>query len=129
MPGEIANQVFDTYKYSVIPHRHHINATLADMSMSTMCTYPPSHHALTRCKFVFSSCSNFPHVDIPEQESDSNHFNKSTSINFYIYHLIPQCTMHDRHPINEKKICRLCFQDLATVTPAIYLTEVKQIAF
>ena len=34
--------------------------------------------------------------------------------------------MHRRRPLDENKICRLCFQDLATVTPAKLYT-IKEI--
>ena len=100
-----------------MPHGCHIYATSADMVMAKMCAYPPPHHKLPHRKCVLCCCSNFPHIEIPDQESDSHHYNAFTSIHFYIYHLIAKCKFHGRHPIDEKKSCPLCFQDPATVKP------------
>ena len=44
--------------------------------------------------------------------------NASTSMNFHIYHLIAQCTVPGRRPLDEHKMFRLCFQYQDTVTPA-----------
>ena len=93
------------------------------MAMATMCAYPPYQHEWTHWKCVLRCCSNCPHIDLPDQEPDRHYSNASPSISFNIYHLIARCTVHGRRLQNEKKICRLCFQDPATVTPAKLYTR------
>ena len=110
-----------------MPHGRNIYATEYDISMATICAYPPSQHALTHWKCVLHCCANFPYIDIPDQESDRHHSKTSTSIRFNIYPLIAHCTVHGRQPIDEKKICRLYFQDPATVTPEKLYTR-KELA-
>ena len=61
------NRPFETYKNSVIPHRHHIYQTASDIYMSKICAYTQSHHALPHWKCVLRCCDNFPHIDIPSQ--------------------------------------------------------------
>ena len=46
------------------------------------------------------------------------HYKTSTSIRFYIYHLIESCTVYGRFTLNENKICWLCLQKLDYVQPA-----------
>ena len=116
--GENSNLLFETYKHSVIPHGRHLYATAAAMVMAKMCENPPYQHSFTHWKCLFCCCYNLPRIDIPYQESDRHHSNASPSIHFYIYHLIARCNVHGRRPLDEKKICRLCFQDPANVTLA-----------
>ena len=122
-PGEKANRLFDTYKNYVIPHGRHIYAISDYMAMAKICEHPQSLYSLPHWKYVLRCCSNRPHIDITYQESDKNHSNTSPSIHFHIYHLITQCTVHQRHPIYEEKLFHLCFQDPATVTPAKLYTR------
>ena len=65
---EMNNRIFETYKNSVMPHGRYIYATESDMAMATMCTYPPSQHALPNCKCVLHFCYNCPYIDITVQE-------------------------------------------------------------
>ena len=58
-----------------MPHGRHIYATEADMSMATMCEYPPSQHVLPQWKRVLCCCSNFSRIDITDQESDRHYSN------------------------------------------------------
>ena len=44
--GEKANHIYETYKYTVMPHRSHIHAKSYDMANTTMCEYPQSDHEL-----------------------------------------------------------------------------------
>ena len=99
-----------------MPHRHHIYTTVYEMAMATMCTYPPSQHVLPHWKCVLHCFSNFPCIDLPDQESDMHHSNGPPSILFHIYHLIARCIVYGRHPIHERKMCCLCYRDMATVT-------------
>ena len=62
------------------------------MPMEIIFAYPPSQYALPYCKFVFCSCANCPRIDIPGQESDRRHYNKSPAISFHGV----QC-MEDNH--------------------------------
>ena len=96
--GENSNHLFDIYINSVMPHGLHIYATAADMAMATMCAFPPSQHALSHWKCSLLCCYNFPHIDLPGQESDKHHFNTSPSIFFHIYPLNLRCIVHgDAH--------------------------------
>ena len=134
----------------MVPHGRHIYATSADMDMAIMCAYPPYQHVLPHWKYVLSCFSNFPHIDLPDQESDNHYSNASSSIIFHIYHLIARCTVHGRRPLDENKIPCLCFQYPATVThvklytrreivmmetsiddfhTSLYITEIQNLAF
>ena len=93
--------------------------------MATMFSYTPSQHVLPHWKCVLHCCSNCPRIDLTDQESDRHHSNASPSIIFHIYHLIARCTVHGRRPLDERKNDRLCFQDLATVTPEKLYTRKK----
>ena len=69
-----------------------------------MCSYPLSQQALSHWKFVLHFCEHCPCIDIPGQESDRNHSNTFTPIQFHVYHLISHCTVHGRYPLYEKKL-------------------------
>ena len=120
---EMDNLIFYTYKKYVMPHGFHIYATVAEMYMKIMCAYPPYQHALSHWKCVLVCCSNLPHIDILDQYSDRRNSNASPSINFHFYHLIARCTVRERQPLDEKKICSLCLQDLDNVTHAKIYTR------
>ena len=115
--GEQANCLFETCKNFVMPDGRYIDATTAVMAMATMCSYPPSKHALPHCKCVLRCCYNCPRIDLPVQESDTRFSNASP------YHLIAQCIVHGRRSLDEKKICCLCFQDPSNVIPAKLYTR------
>ena len=121
--GEKANYLFETYKNSVIPHGRHIYAKSSDMDMDTIFSYPSSQHAFPHWKCVFHCCYSCPRIDLLDQESDRHHYNTPNSIRFHIYHLITRCIVHVRRPLDENKMCRLCFQDQATVSPAKIYTR------
>ena len=44
--GEKENQIYETYKNTVMPHGLHIYAKVYDMENATMCAYPQSDHTL-----------------------------------------------------------------------------------
>ena len=54
---EMANGLFETYTKSVMKHGYHIYETAYYMSISTMCKYLPSKHALTHWKYVLRCCA------------------------------------------------------------------------
>ena len=115
--GEMANRLFETCKKFVTPRGRQIYAAAANTSMDTMCAYPPYQHELTHCKCVLRFCSNCQRIDLLYQESDRHHSNTSPSICFIIYNLIAHFSVHVRLPLDERKICRLCLQYPATVSP------------
>ena len=121
--SEMDNYLFEKYKNSVMPHSPYVYATSYDISRDKICAYPPSQHALAHCKCVLRCCSNFPSIDLPGQESDRHNPNTSNSIQFRIYHLIARCTVYGRWSLYEKKLCFLCLQDTASVTPAKIYTR------
>ena len=43
--GEMANQIFDTYKNTVMPHGKIIFKKSSDTAMEKMCAYTPSKYA------------------------------------------------------------------------------------
>ena len=121
-----------------------------NMAMGTMCAYTPYQDALPHWKCVLRCCSNFPHIDLSDQEPDRHHPNACLSIRFHIYHLIACCAVHGRRPLDKRKICHMCFKDPATVTRTklytrkdlvmvetyiadfntiIYIPEIKNLAF
>ena len=75
-----------------------------------MCAYPTSQHSFLHLIFMLHCCSNFPHIDHPDQESDRHHSNASPTIFFHIYHLIAWFTVHGRRPLYEKKIVACVFK-------------------
>ena len=80
-----------------------------------MCAKSHSDHALPHWKCVLRCCAQCTSIDIPYQETDDENPNLSPSISFYIYHLIARCTKHGRLTLTNKKICRECQHDTATV--------------
>ena len=87
----------------MIPYGRHIYAKASDMSKATMCTYPHSYNALTHCKCAFWCCAKFPCIDLPDQETDHQYSETTTSIRFHIYCIIGCCTAHGRIPLKDKK--------------------------
>ena len=108
---EKENNIYETYKNTVMPHGRHIYAKVYDMAKATMFAYSQSDHALTHWKYVFRCCAQCPIINIPDQETDDNHPNPSPSIHFHIYHLIARCKKHGRLPLNDKKSCSKFQQD------------------
>ena len=53
-----------------MPHGIHIYSKAYDMENSTMCTYPKSDHSPPHWKFVLRWCAEFPHINIPDQETN-----------------------------------------------------------
>ena len=99
-------------------HEFHIYATASDMTMDTICAYPPYQNPFPHWKCVLRCFSNCACIDLPVQELDRHHSNIYPSISFHIHHLIAQCIMHVRRPLDEKNIFRLCLQYPASMPPS-----------
>ena len=95
----------------MIPYWHHIYARSSDMEKATMRTYPQSDHALPHWKFLLRCCAKFPCIDLPDQETDHQYSETTTSIRFHVYHIIGRCNDHGRIPLKDKKICYMCKQE------------------
>ena len=98
-----------------MPHGRHIYSKSYDMSKEKMCAKSQSDHTLPHWKCVLRCCAQFPSINIPDQETDYKHTNTSPPISFHIYHLIARCTKHVRLLLTNKKSCRYCQQDTASV--------------
>ena len=77
------------------------------MATATMCTYPPSQHALPHWKCVFHCFEQCPYIDIPGQESDNHHSNTCPTIHFHFYNMVSLCTLHGKCPLDKNKFCHL----------------------
>ena len=86
--GEKANQIYETYKNTVMPHGRHIYAKTSDMAKATICAYPQSDHALPQCKCLLRCCADCPCINISYQETDNQNSDTTPSIIFHIYHII-----------------------------------------
>ena len=113
--GKKQIHIYETYKNIVMPHGRHIYAKSYDTAKATWCANSLYDHALPHWKCVLICCAQCPSIDISDQETDDRHPNPSTSISFNIYHLIARCTKHDRIPLTNKKSCRECQYDTASV--------------
>ena len=69
--GEKSHHVYETYKNTLMPHGCHIYAKAFDVAKATMCKYTQSDHALPHCKCVLKWCAEFPYINIPDQETNS----------------------------------------------------------
>ena len=52
-----------------------------------------------------------------------HHSNTYPSIRFHSYHLIARYTVHERRPLDEKKMCSLCLIFLDSVPPEKSTTQ------
>ena len=55
-------------------------------------------------------CTDFPCINIPDQETDNQCSETTPSIRFHIYHIIGRCTSHGRIKLEDKK-CYMCKQE------------------
>ena len=99
----------------VMTHGRHIYAKTYGMEKITMRAKSQSDHALLHWKCVFRCCAQYPSINIPDQEKDDKYPNSSPSIRFHIYHQIARCTKHGRITLSDRKSCRKCQQDTASV--------------
>ena len=53
--GGKENNIYETYKNTVMPHGRHTYAKAYDIAKETMCAYSQSDHALPHWKCVFHS--------------------------------------------------------------------------
>ena len=94
-----------------MPHGRHIYTKASDMAKGTMCAYPQYDHTLPHWKCAFQGCAEFPHINIPDQETNKKHEETKTSIRFHIYHIIGRCTTHGRITLKDTKICYIYKQE------------------
>ena len=94
--GENKISIYETYKNTVMSHRRHIYAKTHNMSKEKMYEYLKSDHASLHWKCVMWFCARCLSFNIPEQETDDQYTNTSTSIRFQSYHLIENCSTHAR---------------------------------
>ena len=108
--GEKAHNIYETYKSTVIPHGHHIYAKASDMPKAKMSAYNQSDHSLPYWKCVLRCCSDFPCINISDQDTDNHNSDITPSFRFHIYHIIARCTAHGRISMEDNKICFMCKQ-------------------
>ena len=82
--------------------------TTSDISMATMCTYPPSQLTLSYWKLLLHCCANFPHIAIRIPRPDKHHSDTCLTIWFHVYHLIAHCLIHGRVLLDENKFNFVC---------------------
>ena len=99
-----------------MPHGIHIYATASDMENATMCAYHQSDHALPHWKCVLRCCSDFPCINLPDQETDKKYEETTPSIRFHIYHIIGCCTYYGRIPLKDKKYVTCVNKDIHKIT-------------
>ena len=61
-----------------MPHGRHIYDKASGTEKSTMCIYPQSDNELPHWECVLQCCSNFPCINLTDQETDKNHEGKKT---------------------------------------------------
>ena len=104
-------------------HGRHIYAKGSDMAKATMCTYPQSDHVLPHCKFVLQCCSEYPYINLPDQQTNKKHEKTPPSITFLISHIIGRCTAHGRIPLKEEKNVTCVNNNLHQITLQKYTPE------
>ena len=80
-----------------------------------MCANSQSDHVLPHCKCELPCCAQCPSINIPDQETYDKYPNSSPSICFHIYHMMVRCKKHGELLLSDKKSCRECQQDTASV--------------
>ena len=124
--GEKENCIYETCKNIVMLHGRNIQAEQSYMQKETMCAYLYPYHALPHWKCVFKCCSKCPCFNLPDQKTDDQYSNISTSIRCHIYHIHLCCTSHRRLLLNDKKCFCMCKQDSDYKNPQIYTLETRQ---
>ena len=71
-----------------MPHGYYIYSKESDLEKATMCVYTQSDNELLHWQCVWKCCAKCPCFNLPDQETDDWYYSTSTSIRFYIYHLI-----------------------------------------
>ena len=104
MFGEKSHHIYETYKNSVMPYGCHIYAKSSDMSKAKMYTYPNSDHALPHWKCVLRCCTDYPCINIPDQEIYIRYSETTPSIRFQIYHIIGRCNAYGIIPLKYIKM-------------------------
>ena len=81
------------------------------MENATMCAYPHLDNALLHWKCVLRCCADCTCINLPDQEKNKKHEEKTPSIRFHIYYIIGHCTAHGRITLKDKNICYMCKQE------------------
>ena len=100
---EKSHQMYETYKNTEMPHRCYIYTKESDMAKARMWVYTQYNHALPNWKCVLRCCADCLYINLPDQETNRKHEERTPSIRFHIYHIIARCTAHDRIPSKETK--------------------------
>ena len=95
-----------------MPHERHTYAKSYDIEKATMCAYSHSYSALPHWICILRCCAKCPSINFSDLETDDKHPNPPPSIHFHIYHMIARCTTYGRLPLNDKKFCCNCQQDI-----------------
>ena len=77
-------------------HGRHIYAKSYGTAKAKKCAYEQSDHELPHWKFVLRCCARFPGINLPDQKTDDQYPDTSSSIIFHINHPIARFTKHGR---------------------------------
>ena len=97
-----------------MPHGPHTYSKASDMEKATMCAYHQSDHALPHWKCVFQFFVDFPSINRPDQETDNQYAETTSSIRFHIYHIVARCTVHGRITLKDKKMFYMSKQEYSS---------------
>ena len=103
--GEITSHIIETYKNDVVLHGFHTNKKATDIFMSTMCTFSSDQHDLPHWKFVLRCCAKCLGIFMSVQYCNRDDTNIFPDIYFDLFILLSLCTVHVRHPYEEKNMC------------------------
>ena len=70
---------------------------------------------LPHWKHVLQCCEKCPSNNLTDQETDDQYPDTSPLFHFQTYHLISRCKKHGRLMLTDKKSCRKCQRDTATL--------------
>ena len=101
----------------------HSYKTASAIAMERMGSYTPSQHAFPHCKFVLNCFEISQRIDTQSQELDKHHSITCPTTGFNVYHLISCCSVHIRHPLNNKISSCWCLNDTASVPLAKLYTR------
>ena len=64
-----------------------------------------------------------PSINLPDQKTDDQYSDTSSSIRFHIYYIIARCSTHGRLPLNDKNIVTSVTRTLIQNNPQKYKLE------
>ena len=74
-------------------------------------------------KCVLSCCTNFPCINLPDQETDNQNSDTAPSIRFHIYHIFECCTDHVRISLKDKSYVTCVNKNLHQMNQQKYTPE------